>query len=853
MDLTTTLRKLGTLALLVPLVVADVAAAAPRVIVISLDGATPRLVEEYTDAGALDRKRGLGRLAARGLSARQNVTVNPSLTAPAHIAIATGSSAAHNDIPANTFHLVASPLTSTVSGFGAPIGGYLIDGPHGPAESAAVTAEPLWLALRAAGKTVVTATFPGGDGVDVRVPGDPSATIVQPAAERTVDFTVPFGAFGGLGAQGFTLAAADFSAAPATTTAQLAAAGRTSFSPVVEKTTPLETFTVGGASFTIRVAALDTSDDGAVNYDTLVFFDTTLGIAPGPFAPPSTGPAYVKAADQRSALFYLEGSSTRAGTSFYVTHLAPDLSAVRLARMSANFIPRNPAVLADVDDINAAVGFWAPQPDFRIPERLSPGFAAFPDPELEAIYEDLVTSFVDYQTRVALRAMANTPDADLVMIYIEQPDGSGHQFLLTDRRQPTSISDPGSIGSGQDQSKIARYRGYLQRAYRVANEAVQRIVDAVGTDDHGRPRSNVFAVSDHGFAPFHTAVNLNAYLASRGFNTSAVRAITSGPAANIYINLAGRERNGTVTPTEYVVLQRQIAEALAELQDTNPNYSAGGRPAPVFDRIHERPVPDDPNDPSLGRATTAVIGQDSGDVFALLRLGYNFDGIQGAGIVRKDDPPVATPVLSLPNFYGAHGYEPARREMSAIFYAAGPDIRSGRLARVRNIDLAPTIARLLGVEPAPTVDGRALPVRIARTVKRALVADLRGLLPTGDRQRDAAIAKAIDRLRDGLADRFWRDDATLGARGAHTFEHDREALQALARAGALARPFAKAAVAIDEELAMAALDAAHDEPGDHRDLARAEAALKEADAALEAGNLDRAVDRYRRVWELTRP
>ncbi len=852
MSLVPTLRKLSALALLASLVGADVAAAAPKVIVISLDGATPRLVEEYTDARALDPRRGLGRLAARGLSARQNVTVNPSLTAPAHIAIATGSTAAHNDIPANTFHLVASPLTSTISGFGAPIGGYLIDGPHGPAESPAVTAEPLWLALRAAGKTVVTATFPGGDGVDVRVPGDPNGTIVQPAAERTVDFTVPFGAFGGIGAQGFTLAAADFSPAPAATVTQLAAASRPSFSPLVQKTTPLESFTVGGTAFTVHVAALDSTDDGTVNYDTLVFFDATSGIKPGPFAPPSTGPAYVKAADQRSALFYLEGSSTRAGTAFYVTHLAPDLSTVRLARMSANFIPRNAAVLADVDDINTAVGFWAPQPDFRIPERLSPGFATFPDLELEAIYEDLVTSFVDYQTRVALRALAKEPDADLVMIYIEQPDGSGHQFLLTDRRQPTGISDPSSIGTGQDPAKIARYRGYLQRAYRVANDAVQRIIDAVGTDGHGRPRSNVFAVSDHGFAPFHTAVNLNAYLASRGFNSSVVRAITSGPAANVYINLAGRERNGIVTPAEYIVLQRQIAEALAELQETNPHYTKGGRPAPVFDKVHERPVPDDPGDPSFGRATTAVIGQDSGDVFALLSLGYNFDGIQGAGIVRKDDPPAATPILSLPNFYGAHGYDPAHPEMSAIFYVAGPDIRSGRLARVRNIDVAPTIARLLGVEPAPTVDGRALPVRIGRKVKRALIDDLRALLPTGDRKRDAAITKAIDRLRDGLSDRFWRDDATLGARGAQTFDHDRAVLHELAQAGALAAPLAKALVAIDEEMATSALDEALGERGDRKDLARAQEALKEAAAAVEAGELERAVDRYRRVWELAR-
>jgi arylsulfatase A-like enzyme len=43
--------------------------------------------------------------------------------------------------------------------------------------------------------------------------------------------------------------------------------------------------------------------------------------------------------------------------------------------------------------------------------------------------------------------------------------------------------------------------------------------------------------------------------------------------------------------------------------------------------------------------------------------------------------------------------------MSAIFYAAGPDFGHGILDQVRNIDIAPTISQLLGVEPAPTVQG----------------------------------------------------------------------------------------------------------------------------------------------------
>src|SRR5262245_8238430 len=121
---------------------AALASAAPKVIVISLDGATPRLVDQYMASGALSPTQGLGLLQHKGVRAEQNTTVSPSLTAPGHIAIATGSTAAHNDIIANTFHLVASPFTTTISGFAAPIGGYKLTS-HGPVASATPTAEPL--------------------------------------------------------------------------------------------------------------------------------------------------------------------------------------------------------------------------------------------------------------------------------------------------------------------------------------------------------------------------------------------------------------------------------------------------------------------------------------------------------------------------------------------------------------------------------------------------------------------------------------------------------------------------------------------------------------------------------------
>ena len=235
------------------------ASAAPKVILISLDGATPRFVNQYLVSGALSHDEGVGLLLSRGIRARRNITVSPSLTAPGHIAIATGSTAAANDIIANSFHLIASPFTANISGFAAPIGGYLVDP---PAEDPTPTAEPLWVTLRHAGKKVVTATWPGSDGLDIRLPpSSPTSPLIQSSSRRITDYTVPFGAFAGVGAQGFSLTAADFSPAPMATTEQLTAAGRVSFSPVLQKTSSLETFTVGGVTYSILLAALDTTND----------------------------------------------------------------------------------------------------------------------------------------------------------------------------------------------------------------------------------------------------------------------------------------------------------------------------------------------------------------------------------------------------------------------------------------------------------------------------------------------------------------------------------------------------------------------------------------------------------------
>src|SRR5262249_59613773 len=140
----------------------------PKTVLISLDGATPRIIDQLNAGGQLDPNEGVNLLRAKGFSAQQNITIAPSLTAAAHIAIATGSIAAANDVVSNTFHLVASPINFTISGFGAPIGGYFI---YGAAQSTGLTAVSPWAPLLANNKKPSPPTGARGDAGKVTVPG----------------------------------------------------------------------------------------------------------------------------------------------------------------------------------------------------------------------------------------------------------------------------------------------------------------------------------------------------------------------------------------------------------------------------------------------------------------------------------------------------------------------------------------------------------------------------------------------------------------------------------------------------------------------------------------------------------
>ena len=204
--------------------------------------------------------------------------------------------------------------------------------------------------------------------------------------------------------------------------------------------------------------------------------------------------------------------------------------------------------------------------------------------------------------------------------------------------------------------------------------------------------TTLLVVSDHGLAPVHTVVHLNTILERAGLlsfqespgfpieATSKVLALASGGSAHLYVNLKGRERPGIVLQEEYPALLDELVRTLSEVRDPSGQ--------PVFARIVRRQ--------EMG--TLHLSSPYSGDLFVQAEPGYALSDESG-----KEE------IFEPTSYLGGAGYDSALGEMHGIFVAAGRGVREEKtISPVRVVDVAPTVARLLGFAPAEIVDGLAL-------------------------------------------------------------------------------------------------------------------------------------------------
>ena len=197
------------------------------------------------------------------------------------------------------------------------------------------------------------------------------------------------------------------------------------------------------------------------------------------------------------------------------------------------------------------------------------------------------------------------------------------------------------------------------------DSCVARLLDALRSAGL-MERASVIIVSDHGFKQVKKQIHVNVALAGMHLEDK-VYALNEGGLALLYIDAKGAEET-----TAALRKQMMSVEGIAEV--------AGP------ERYAELGLPDPARDPQMG------------GLVLVPKSGYAFsDGRGGA---------VSSTVASTS---GAHGYVNTDPEIDAIFLAAGSGIRRGVvLDRVRNVDVAPTIAALLGVKMTADIQGRTI-------------------------------------------------------------------------------------------------------------------------------------------------
>ena len=194
---------------------------------------------------------------------------------------------------------------------------------------------------------------------------------------------------------------------------------------------------------------------------------------------------------------------------------------------------------------------------------------------------------------------------------------------------------------------------------------VAKIVAAV--DEAGMtPRTTFVIVSDHGFKTVKRQIRLNAAFAKAGLL---------------------KTQDGKVVSSEaYAVPEGGSALVYVTVPDASGDVLK--RVGPTFEGVEgiERVV--EPSEyPRYGLPLPSESNQ-MGAFFVLAKPGYAFTADVAGDVV------VDAPAASL----GSHGYVATDPELQAIFIASGRGVNAGvRLDGVNNLDIAPTVARLLGV------------------------------------------------------------------------------------------------------------------------------------------------------------
>ncbi len=621
------------------------------------DGMRPDLMERFARRGFLPTYADLLRRGTRGDNGL--IPSLPPNTGTGWTTLVTGAWTGVHGSTNNTFHQTGTDFTRSTSAFAAGV----------------VLADTLGEAAERAGKNVVFMEWSAS-----RFFSTPPRTLKGPA----IDFRSFFSRRGIIttfdphGVNCNALQNAD----PGCTKITLRDAVGwvnvpSSEHPAREATLVITTtFAARNPTRTYFLYLYDSTEDGAENYDRVIVATARDG---------NTAVAQLNPGEFEEVKVRLINPDAGAGFYLKVIDMAPDLSMFRLYFTSVSRVNANIPALEEFLAANFPTTIGA---DFA---PLEAGLV----PEETYVEQGLLW---EHSYFPILKHLVATFKPDLLFVGSPLVDEFQHQFLALVTPGAAVFDDANR--DGVPDGRVREREEFIRSAYMSADRTLRLAMKLMPRDE-----TAVFASSDHGFAPTWKTVNADHLLFEAGLipaphtsncrpaaATDKVKACTSGATAQIYVNLKGRDIRGVVDPADYDKVRRKVVRAFAQLRDGNRR---------VVDRIF---LKEDLERIRIGgRIQTVTHSTRTGDVVVIVKPPYQFTAAR-RGVVIADN-----------NVFGQHGFWPDLVDLQrninlhSTFIMAGPGIRSGVvLRRVAMVDVAPTIAAVLGIPAPADSQGRVL-------------------------------------------------------------------------------------------------------------------------------------------------
>ena len=300
--------------------------------------------------------------------------------------------------------------------------------------------------------------------------------------------------------------------------------------------------------------------------------------------------------------------------------------------------------------------------------------------------DELLADEAEWWVEAAKIAMEQK-DASILVLHWHPLDLVGHRFA--ELVEPTSvIYDPDKEAYAWD---VFRY--YYRAADRFVGAFLEQFDDG----------ETVFAiVSDHGTPANAKAVSLiNAFkhrgwvaLTPDGTGVDWARSKVYFRQNHLWINLAGRQPQGTVSPEDYLALRAEVLATMRDIKDPET-----GEHVYTFVLTRE-------DAPMVG-----LWGDSIGDLVYAHTGTYIWSGPE---VLWRGEEHVVFPVRGASHGPMVPTFETKATSALGALFLFGPGVRAGaRLSKVEQAkvcttDVAPTVCYLLGMEPPAQNEGRVL-------------------------------------------------------------------------------------------------------------------------------------------------